>query len=141
MTIIKQITKTTLGLDNVDNTSDVNKPVSTAQQTAINNIKDTTAQTGILKGNGSSISAAVSGTDIKTIDSTSLLGSGNISIKDTTAQTGILKGNGSSISAAVSGTDIKTINSTSLLGSGDINIGDKFAFERAVRRGRQFISQ
>jgi hypothetical protein len=30
------ITKTTLGLGNVDNTSDVNKPVSTAQQTAIN---------------------------------------------------------------------------------------------------------
>ncbi len=30
------ITKTSLGLGNVDNTSDVNKPVSTAQQTAIN---------------------------------------------------------------------------------------------------------
>lgn len=30
------ITKTTLGLGNVDNTSDINKPVSTAQQTAIN---------------------------------------------------------------------------------------------------------
>lgn len=30
------ITKTSLGLGNVDNTSDVNKPVSTAQQTALN---------------------------------------------------------------------------------------------------------
>lgn len=29
------ITKTSLGLENVDNTSDVNKPVSTAQQTAL----------------------------------------------------------------------------------------------------------
>jgi len=30
-------TKVILGLDNVDNTSDINKPVSTAQQEAINN--------------------------------------------------------------------------------------------------------
>lgn len=41
----------------------------------------------------------------------------------------------------VSGTSIKTVNSVSLLGSGDISVGDKFAAERAVRRGRQFISQ
>lgn len=39
---------------------------------------DATAQTGLLKGNGSVISAAVSGTDIKTVNSTSLLGSGDI---------------------------------------------------------------
>lgn len=31
----KAITKTTIGLGNVDNTSDLNKPVSTAQQTAL----------------------------------------------------------------------------------------------------------
>jgi len=30
-------TKVILGLDNVDNTSDIDKPVSTPQQTAINN--------------------------------------------------------------------------------------------------------
>lgn len=30
------VTKTSLGLGNVDNTSDANKPVSTAQQTALN---------------------------------------------------------------------------------------------------------
>jgi len=48
----------------------------------------------------------VSGTNIKTINSNSLLGSGNISVQET----------------LVSGTNIKTINSISLLGSGDIAI-------------------
>lgn len=48
----------------------------------------------------------ISGTNIKTINSNSLLGSGNISVQD----------------VLVSGTNIKTINSTSLLGSGDITI-------------------
>ena len=48
----------------------------------------------------------VSGTNIKTVNSTSLLGSGNVSVQET----------------LVSGTNIRTINSTSLLGSGDISI-------------------
>lgn len=34
--VYKTLTKTTVGLGNVDNTSDMNKPVSTAQQAAIN---------------------------------------------------------------------------------------------------------
>jgi hypothetical protein len=54
--------KTAVGLANVDNTSDSNKPVSTAQQTALNAKQDT----------------LVSGTNIKTLNSTSLLGSGDI---------------------------------------------------------------
>jgi len=48
----------------------------------------------------------VSGTNIKTINSASLLGSGDVAVQET----------------LVSGTNIKTINSTSLLGSGDISI-------------------
>jgi hypothetical protein len=56
--------KSAVGLSNVDNTSDVNKPVSTAQATAIAAKQDT----------------LVSGTNIKTINSTSLLGSGDIVI-------------------------------------------------------------
>lgn len=48
----------------------------------------------------------VSGSSIKTINSTSVLGSGDIAVQAT----------------LVSGTNIKTINSTSLLGSGDISI-------------------
>lgn len=58
------LTKSDVGLSNVDNTSDANKPVSTAQATAIGLKQDT----------------LVSGTNIKTINSTSLLGSGNIVI-------------------------------------------------------------
>lgn len=51
--------------------------------------------------------ALVSGTSIKTVNSTSLLGSGDVAVQAT----------------LVSGTSIKTVNSTSLLGSGDIAIG------------------
>lgn len=51
-------------------------------------------------------STLVSGTNIKTVNSTSLLGSGDVAVQPT----------------LVSGTNIKTINSTSLLGSGDISI-------------------
>jgi hypothetical protein len=48
----------------------------------------------------------VSGTNIKTVNSNSLLGSGDVAVQAT----------------LVSGTNIKTINSTSLLGSGDISV-------------------
>lgn len=84
------IDKTFVGLDLVDNTSDMNKPVSTAQASAIALKQD----------------VLVSGTNIKTINSNSLLGSGDIAVQST----------------LVSGTNIKTINSNSLLGSGDLTI-------------------
>lgn len=48
----------------------------------------------------------VSGTNIKTINSSSLLGSGDVAVQET----------------LVSGTNIKTINGSSLLGSGDISV-------------------
>lgn len=48
----------------------------------------------------------VSGTNIKTINSTSLLGEGNVSVQPT----------------LVSGTNIKTVNNTSLLGEGNITV-------------------
>ena len=50
--------------------------------------------------------ALVSGTSIKTVNSTSLLGSGDVAVQPT----------------LVSGTSIKTVNSTSLLGSGDVAV-------------------
>lgn len=56
------ITGAELGLGNVDNTSDLNKPVSTAQQTALNAKQDT----------------LVSGINIKTINGVSVLGSGDL---------------------------------------------------------------
>lgn len=63
------LTSTDVGLGNVDNTSDVNKPVSTAQAAAIAAKQDT----------------LVSGTNIKTVNGTSILGAGNISITSGTA--------------------------------------------------------
>jgi hypothetical protein len=152
--------KTALALDNVNNTSDANKPVSIAQQDALNakvdenapitpgtaakitfdakglvtsgdSLDETDLPTGInankigtgavsstefgyLDGVTSAIqtqidgkqATLVSGTNIKTINSASLLGSGDVAVQPT----------------LVSGTNIKTINSTSLLGSGDITI-------------------
>lgn len=64
------LAKADVGLGNVDNTSDANKPVSTAQQTALNGKQD----------------ALVSGTSIKTVNSTSLLGAGNVVVGDVMGQ-------------------------------------------------------
>ena len=61
-TIRSGTTATNVGLGSVDNTSDANKPVSSAQQTALNN-----KQIDL-----------VSGTNIKTVNGTTLLGSGNL---------------------------------------------------------------
>ena len=120
--------KTALSLNAVDNTTDANKPVSTATQTALNAKQDT----------------LVSATNIKTINSTTILGSGNISVAPATAinataiATGVvdntefeyLNGVTSAIqtqidskqATLVSATNIKTINSTSVLGSGNIAV-------------------
>jgi hypothetical protein len=67
-----------------------NLPVQTAVTTALATKQD----------------SLVSGTNIKTINSTSFLGSGNIAVQET----------------LVSGTNIKTLNNTSLLGSGNITL-------------------
>ena len=66
------VTKDEVGLGNVDNTSDVNKPVSTATQTALNAKQDT----------------LVSATNIKTINGSSLLGSGNLTISGGSGSSG-----------------------------------------------------
>jgi hypothetical protein len=67
------LVKGDVGLGNVDNTADADKPVSTATQTALNAKQDT----------------LVSGTNIKTVNSNSLLGSGNIEISSSVAWGGI----------------------------------------------------
>lgn len=59
------VTKTQVGLGNVDNTADLDKPISTATQTALDAKQDT----------------LVSGTNIKTINGQSVLGEGDIEIK------------------------------------------------------------
>lgn len=74
----------------------------------------------------------VSGTNIKTINSDSLLGSGDITVQEVLVSgTNIQSINNSSILTSgdlslqetlVSGTNIKTVNNQSLLGSGDLTI-------------------
>lgn len=85
------LTKSDVGLGNVDNTSDVNKPVSTAQQTALDAKQAT----------------LVSATNIKTINGNSLLGSGDLVISG---------GGGSGITRSiVSLTSSSTLGSASLV--------------------------
>ena len=67
------LVKGDVGLGNVDNTADADKPVSTATQTALDAKQAT----------------LVSGTNIKTVNSQSLLGSGDISISSSVAWGGI----------------------------------------------------
>lgn len=74
----------------------------------------------------------VSGTDIVTINSTSLLGSGDLALQaPLVSGTDIITINSASLLGSgnlnlqtplVSGTDIKTVNSTSLLGSGNVAV-------------------
>jgi hypothetical protein len=60
----QSLNKTAIGLANVDNTSDANKPVSTATSTALNAKQNT----------------LISGTSIKTIAGLSVLGSGDLGV-------------------------------------------------------------
>ena len=141
------IDKASVGLGNVDNTSDVNKPISTATQTALDskqgtlvsgtNIK-TVNNTSILGSGDISVQPVLvgsgTGQNIKTINGSSILGTGNLSLQPTLVGSGtgqniktinntsvLGSGNISVQPVLVSGTNIKTINNESLLGSGNIN--------------------
>jgi hypothetical protein len=104
--------KTALALNNVDNTSDADKPVSTAQQTALNAKQAT----------------LVSGTNIKTINGTSVLGSGDITISGSGGVT-TLDGLSGAITlvegANVTITDNGTNQITIAAASGGVTDGDK----------------
>lgn len=91
------VTKTDLGLQNVDNTSDLSKPISTATQTALNT-KAATAH----NHTKSDITDLVSDLNTLTTDVSNL----NTNKQD----------------KLTSGTTIKTVNGNSLLGSGDVVI-------------------
>ena len=79
-----------------------------AVSTTAVNFTNQLQQSGVAVPTASQVAAKqdtlVSGTNIKTVNSTSLLGSGNVAVQD----------------VLVSGTNIKTINGTSVLGSGNI---------------------
>jgi len=142
-TTTKKITltqvKTSLALNNVDNTSDVNKPVSSAQQTALDlKVTGNTAITGATKTKitydaKGLVTAGADATTADIADSTNkryvtdaqLVVVGNTSGTNTgdNAVNSLYSGLATSKQdALVSGTNIKTINSTSLLGSGNISV-------------------
>ena len=126
--------KTALALDNVNNTSDANKPVSTAQQDALN--AKVTGNTAIVAATKTKITYDAKGliTAGDILDAADMpiginaanIGTGVVS----STEFGYLDGVTSAIqtqlnakqATLVSATNIKTINSTSLLGSGDISI-------------------
>jgi len=126
--------KTALALDNVNNTSDANKPVSTAQQDALNAKVDENApivaatKTKITYDAKGLVTAGdiLDAADMPTGINAANIGTGVVS----STEFGYLDGVTSAIqtqidgkqATLVSGTNIKTINSTSLLGSGDISI-------------------
>ena len=109
------VTKAQVGLGNVDNTSDLNKPISTATQTALNGKQAT----------------LVSGTNIKTINNQSLLGSGNIDIQggggavdSVNGQTGTVVLTASDVGALSDSTVIPTVyNSTITFTQGGVSKG------------------
>jgi len=82
------LAKGDVGLGNVDNTSDANKPVSTAQQIALNGKENTGTAAAAVAAHEAAGDPhpqyqvdLVSGTNIKTINNQSILGAGNINIQ------------------------------------------------------------
>lgn len=62
--------KSDVGLGNVDNTSDLAKPVSTATQTALDTKQDKITASGILKGDGRGTVTAAEETEVELVDIT-----------------------------------------------------------------------
>ena len=153
------ITKTMVGLGNVDNTTDANKPVSTAQQTAlnlkanlasptftgtvtlpasqiVNGITLTTAggTTNFLRADGTyAAPAGGGGGSVSTVSVVSANGfSGSVATATTTpaitlatSVSGMVKGNGTALSAAVEGTDYVAPNAYGLEREWIIAVGDE----------------
>jgi hypothetical protein len=109
--------KTSVGLSNVDNTSDANKPVSTATQTALN-AKENTITAGTTsqywRGDKSWQTLNKSAVGLSNVDNTS---DANKPVS-TATQTAL----NAKQDTLVSGTNIKTINGNNILGSGDLAI-------------------
>lgn len=61
-------TKAQVGLGNVDNTSDANKPISNATQAALNNKQSKITANGILKGDGTGTITAADETEVELVD-------------------------------------------------------------------------
>ena len=142
-TTTKKITltqvKTSLALNNVDNTSDANKPVSSAQQTALDaKVTGNTAITGATKtkvtydakglvtGGADATTADIAdSTNKRYVTDAQLVVVGNTSGTNTGDNATNSQYSGLATSkqdTLVSGTNIKTIEGQSLLGSGNIDL-------------------
>ena len=62
------LAKGDVGLGNVDNTSDANKPISKATQAALNNKQSKITANGILKGDGTGAVTAAEETEVELVD-------------------------------------------------------------------------
>ncbi len=67
---IVTLDKSDVGLGNVDNTSDANKPISTATQTALDAKQNKITADGILKGDGTGTVIAAEETEVELVDIT-----------------------------------------------------------------------
>lgn len=128
--------KTAVGLANVDNTSDANKPISTATQTALNAKQGTitltttgTSGASTLVGNTLNIPQYIGGVTSVTGTAPVVSSGGTTPAISMPAATSLVNGYLSSAdwttfnnkqAALVSATNIKTINGNSILGSGDL---------------------
>ena len=101
-------TTTKVQLGNLTVPSSVTTALATKQDSLVSgtNIKTINSTSVLGSGNIAVQPTLVSGTSIKTVNSNSLLGSGDVAVQET----------------LVSGTNIKTLNNTSLLGSGNITL-------------------
>lgn len=121
------INKAMVGLPNVDNTSDVNKPISTATQTALDGkaplshthgITNVTGLQAALDGKLDSTANAASATKLataRTIGGVSFNGTANINLPGVNAV-----GNQNTTGSAATLTTARTINGTSFNGSANI---------------------
>lgn len=114
------ITKTHIGLANVDNTADISKPVSTAQQTALNLKQD--ASTAATDAELTAHTGNVTNPHLVTKTQVGLGSAENTSDLAkpvSTAQQTALDAKQANL---VSGTNIKTVNGASVLGSGNVTV-------------------
>ena len=131
--------KTSLALNNVDNTSDANKPISSATQTALDakvtgnatitgatKTKVTYDSKGLVTAGADATTADIAdSTNKRYVTDANLTVIGNTSGTNTgdNAVNSLYSGLATSKQdTLVSGTNIKTVNSTSLLGSGDVTV-------------------
>ena len=131
--------KTSLALNNVDNTSDANKPISSATQTALDakvtgnatitgatKTKVTYDSKGLVTAGADATTADIAdSTNKRYVTDANLVVIGNTSGTNTGDNATNSQYSGLATSkqdTLVSGTNIKSINSTSLLGSGDVTV-------------------